>query len=70
MREKELCMLLQILETSDITSKEIIKSAPNSFINFLGEYLLNAFNGNAPVKKTLIQGHENSLKKFYLNEQV
>ena len=57
MREKELCMLLRMLETSDIKSKELINSAPISFINFLCECLFN-------VKKTLIQGQENSFKKF------
>ena len=53
-----------MLETSDIKSKELIKSAPNSFINFLCECLLNVVNGNVHVKKTLIHGHENSFKKL------
>ena len=53
-----------MLETSDIKSKELIKWAPNSFINFLCECLLNVVNGNVPVKKTLIQGHENSFQKL------
>ena len=53
-----------MLETSDIKSKELIESAPNSFINFLCECLLNVVNGNVPVKKTLKQGHENSFKKL------
>ena len=64
MREKELCMLRQMLETSDIKSKELIKWAPNSFINFLCVCLLYVVNGNIPVKKTLIQGNENSFKKL------
>ena len=64
MREKELRMLRRMLETSDIKSKELIKSAPNSFISFFCENLLNVVNGNVSVKKTLIQGHENSFKKL------
>ena len=47
--EKELCMLRRMLETSDIKSKELIKLAPTSFINFLCECLLNVVNGNVPV---------------------
>ena len=53
-----------MLETSDIKSKELIKSAPNSFNSFLCECLLNVVNGNVPVKETLIQGQENSFKKL------
>ena len=53
-----------MIETSDIKSKELIKSAPNSFINFLCECLLNVVNGNVTVKKTLIQGHESLFKKL------
>ena len=49
-------------------TKELIKSAPNSFINFLCECLLNVVNGNVPVKKTLIQGRENSFKKLLSNQ--
>ena len=64
MREKELCVLRRMLETSDIKSKVLIKSAPNSYINFLCECLLNVVNGNVPAKKTLIKGHENSFKKL------
>ena len=45
-------------------SKELIKWALNSFFNFLCEFLLKVVNGNAPVKKLLIQGHENLFKKF------
>ena len=70
MREKELCIVWRMLETSDIKTKELIKSAPITFINFLREFLLNVVNSTVPVKKTLIQGHENSFKKFYLNKQV
>ena len=64
MREKELCMLRRLLETSDIKSKELIKSAPNSFINFLCESLLDVVNGNVPIKKTFVQGQKNSFKKL------
>ena len=64
MREKELCMLRRLLETSDIKSKELIMLAQNSFIKVLFECLLNVVNGNFSVKKTLIQGQENSFKKL------
>ena len=64
MREKELCMLRRLLKTSDIKSKELVKSEPNSFFNFLCERFLNVVNGNFTVKKTLKQGHKNSLKKL------
>ena len=69
MRERELCMLRRMLETSNTKSKELVKSAPNGFINFLCECLLNVVNGNIPVKKTMIQGHESSYKKV-LSEQT
>ena len=59
-------MLRRVLESSDLNSKELIKTAPNIFINFLCECLLNGVNGNVPVKKTLIQGHEIHLKSFYI----
>ena len=68
MREKELFMLRRMLETSDIKSKELIKSERNSFINFVCECLLNVVNGNVPVKKTLIQGHENSFYKLLFKQ--
>ena len=64
MREKELCMLRPMLEKSEIKSKELIKSAPNSFINFLCECLLNVVNGKVPAKKIFVQGQENSFKKL------
>ena len=55
-------MLRRILETSE-ESKELKKSAPNSFINFFACWL-NVVNGNVRVKKTLIQCHKNSFKKL------
>ena len=64
MREKELCMLRGMLETSDMKSKEQTKSVPKSFINFFCECLLKVVNGSVPVKKTMIQGYENSFKKI------
>ena len=69
MREKELCILRRMSETSDVKSIELIKSAPNSYIKFLCECLLNVVNGNVPVKKTLIQGHENSFQTL-LSKQI
>ena len=61
-------MLQRMLETSDIKSKELIKSAPTSLINFCCKCLPNVINGNVPVKKTLIQSHKNSFKKLLSNE--
>ena len=58
-----------MLEAWDIKSKELIKSASNSFNNFLFECLHNVVNVNVPVKKKLMQGHENSFKNFYLIKQ-
>ena len=63
-------MLRRLLETSDIKSKELIQTAPNSFINLLCECLPNVVNGNVPVKKTLIQGHESSYMKLLSKQTI
>ena len=68
-KERALCAAANVRDI-EYSSKELIKSAPNTFINFLCECLLNVVNGNVPVKKTLIQGHEIHLKNFYLNKPV
>ena len=60
-------MLRRMLETSDIKSKELINLATNSVLNSLCG-LFNVCNGNLPVKKKLIQGHENSFKKLLSNQ--
>ena len=48
----------------DIISEETIKSAPNTFHIVFCDCLLYFVNGNVPCKKTLIQRHKKSLKKF------
>ena len=68
MREKELCMLKQMLELSDSNIREFLKEAPNSFINFLSECLLNVINGNVPVNKQLLTKQENSFQQFLSKE--
>ena len=40
-----------MLELSDSNFRKFLKEAPNSFINFLCECLLNVINGNVPVNK-------------------
>ena len=68
-REKELCMLRQMLDTSDSNIKKIMKTAPNNFIKFLCECLLNIVNGNVPVNKTKLECYENSFKTL-LSDQT
>ena len=68
MREKELCMLRQMLDTSDSNKGKIIKTAPNKFIKFLCECLLNIVNGNVPVNKTKFEGYEKSFKTLLSNQ--
>ena len=58
MREKELCMLKQMLELPESNLRKFLKQAPNSFINFLCECLLNVINGNVPVNKQLLKNQE------------
>ena len=64
MREKELCMLKQMLELSDSNVRKFLKKAPNSFINFLCECLLNVISGNVPVNKQLVTKQEDSFKQL------
>ena len=64
MREKELCMLKQMLELSEINFREFLKEAPNSFINFLCECLLNVINGNVPDRKQLLKNQEDSFQQL------
>ena len=68
MREKELCMLKQMLELSDSNIRKFLKEAPNSFINFLCECLLNVINGNLPVNKQLVTKQEDSFKQLLSKE--
>ena len=68
MREKELCMLKQMLELSESNFRKFVKEAPNSFINFLCECLLNVINGNVPVKKQLPKNQEDSFQQLLSKE--
>ena len=64
MREKELCMLKQMLELPESKFRKFLKQAPNSFINFLCECLLNVINGNVPVNKQLLKNQEKSFQQL------
>ena len=64
MREKEVCMVGRLLEISDTKLKEKIERAPNHFIKFLCECLLNIVNGNVPIRKSFVEGYEKSIKKL------
>ena len=68
MREKELCMLRQMLDTPDSKIEKLIETAPNKFIKFLCECLLNIVNGNVPVNKTKLVGYEKSFKTLLSNQ--
>ena len=62
MREKELCMLRRMLDTADSNIEKLIETAPNKFIKFLCECLLNIVNGNVPFNKIKIEEYEKSIK--------
>ena len=68
MREKELCMLKQMLELSESNFRKFVKEAPNSFINFLCECLLNGINGNVPVNKQFLKNQEDSFQQLLSKE--
>ena len=64
MNEKEVCMLQQMLQVSDIKFKKLIKSDTKKLNYFLCECFLNVFNGNVPIKKNLIETEEISFRKI------
>ena len=64
MREKELFMLKQMLKLFDSKFRKFLKEAPNSFIKFLCECLLNVINGNVPVSKHLLKNPDNSFQQL------
>ena len=64
MRGKELCMLKQMLELPESNFRKFLKQAPNSFINFLCECLLNVIKGNVPVNKQLLKNQEKSFQQL------
>ena len=55
-------MLKRMLELSESNFRKFLKQAPNSFINFLCECLLNVMNGNVPVNKQLLKNKEKSFQ--------
>ena len=69
MREKDLCMLKQMLELSDSTFRKFLKEAPNSFINVLCECLLNVINGNVSVNKQVPKNQEDSFQHLLSKEK-
>ena len=64
MREKEVCMLGRLLNVPDTKLKEKIERAPNIFIKFLCECLLNIVNGNVPIRKNFVRGYKKSFRKL------
>ena len=57
-------MLRQMLQSSDINLKKLIKTASKNFIKFLCECFLNVVNGNVAINKKLIETHEKSFRKI------
>ena len=46
------------------TKREDRERAPNHFVKFLCECLLNIVNGNVPIRKRFSQGYEKSFRKL------
>ena len=75
-------MLKQMLELSGSNIRKFLNEAPNRFINFLCECLLNVINGNVPVNKqllkksrglisaVLIKGNKSEEKAIYFIEKI
>ena len=57
-------MLKQMLELPEGNFRKFLKQAPNSFINFLCECLLNVINGNVPVNKQILKNQEKSFQQL------
>ena len=57
-----------MLELSDSNFRKFLKEAPNSFINFLCECLLNVINGNVPVNKQILKNQEDSFQQLLSEE--
>ena len=51
-----------MLNKLDSKIEKLIETAPNKFIKFLCECLLNIINGNVPVNKIKIEGCKKSFK--------
>ena len=63
MKMRELCMLRQILQSSDINLKKMIKTASKKCFQFLCECFLNVVNGNVAINKKLVETHEKAFQK-------
>ena len=57
-----------MLEQSESNLRKFLKQAPNSFIKFLCECLLNVTNGNVPVNKQLLKNQEKSFQQLLSKE--
>ena len=57
-----------MLDTLDSKTEKLIETAPNKFIKFFCECLLNIVNGNVPVNKTKLEGYEKSFKTLLSNQ--
>ena len=57
-----------MLELSDSIFRKFLREAPNSFIIFLCECLLNVINGNVPVNKQLLKNQEDSFQQLLSKE--
>ena len=57
-------MLRQMLQSSDINLKKLIKTSSKNFIQFLCECFLNVVNGNVAINKKLIETQEKSFRKI------
>ena len=57
-------MLKQTLELPESNFRKFLKQAPNNFINFLCECLLNMINCNVPVNKKLLKNQEKTFQQI------
>ena len=57
-------MLPQMLQSSDINLKKLMKTASENFIQFLCECFLNVVNSNVAINNKLIETHEKSFQKI------
>ena len=58
-------MLGRLLEISAKKLKEKFERAPNHFIKFLCECLLNIVNGDVPIRKGFVKSYEKSFRKLF-----
>ena len=80
MREKELCMLKQMLELSDSNFRKFLKKAPKTFINILCECLLNVMQCSSQqtatkksrglISAAIIKGNKSKEKAIYFGEKI